>query len=100
EALVEGLGSVDVGHGDYVDLEVHVDVPRGRVVACVAYFGGAHGCLPPFRRKTLIGLRSADVEGDLCACGRLAGDRTHHVANAERLLHGVRGWAGRGRGSR
>src|ERR1039457_3352020 len=45
QALVELLGSVDVGHGDDLDLEVHVDLPDGRVAAGVVYFGGAHGCL-------------------------------------------------------
>lgn len=37
--------SVDVGHGDDVDLEVHVDLPDGRVAAPAVYFGGGHGCL-------------------------------------------------------
>jgi hypothetical protein len=45
QALVELLGSVDVGHGDDLDLEVHVDLPDGRVAAGVVYFGGAQGCL-------------------------------------------------------
>jgi hypothetical protein len=45
QALVEPLSSVDVGHGDDVDLEVHVDLPDGRAAAGVVYFGSAHCCL-------------------------------------------------------
>ena len=42
QALVELLGSVDVGHGDDVDLELHVDLPDARVAARGLCFGGAH----------------------------------------------------------
>jgi hypothetical protein len=69
QALVELLGSVDVGDGDDLDLEVHVDLPDGRVAAGVVYFGGAHGCLLgcvvcktlSFRRETSMGLRIGDA---------------------------------------
>jgi len=40
QASVELLRSVDVGHGDDVDLEVHLDRPDGRVAARVVCFGG------------------------------------------------------------
>jgi hypothetical protein len=42
QALIEFLGSVDVGHRDDHDLELHVDPPDARVAACVVYVGGAH----------------------------------------------------------
>jgi hypothetical protein len=45
QALIELLGSVDVGHGDDHDLEVQVDLPDRPVEAGHAYFGGTHGCL-------------------------------------------------------
>jgi hypothetical protein len=54
QVLVELLGSVDVGHGDDLDLEVHVDLPGGRVAAGVVYFGGAHGCLLSEGRPQLV----------------------------------------------
>ena len=42
QALVELLGPVDVGHGDDVDLELHVDLPDRGVEARGLCFGGAH----------------------------------------------------------
>ncbi len=45
QPLVELLGPVDVGHRDDLDLELHVDLPDGRVAARVRYLGGAHACL-------------------------------------------------------
>src|SRR5262249_32608354 len=45
QPLVELLGPVDVGHGNDLDLELHVDLPDSPVAARVVYFGGAHVCL-------------------------------------------------------
>ena len=42
QAFVELLGSVDVGHGNDVDLELHVDRPDARVGARGLCFGGGH----------------------------------------------------------
>src|SRR6516162_2667583 len=39
QALIELLGSVDVGHGNDHDLELHVAPPDARVAACVVYVG-------------------------------------------------------------
>src|SRR5205085_3154268 len=38
QALIELLGSVNVRHGDDLDLELHVDPPDARVAACGAFF--------------------------------------------------------------
>ena len=42
QVFVVLLGSVDVGHGDDVDLELHVGLPDSRVGARGVCFGGAH----------------------------------------------------------
>jgi hypothetical protein len=44
QLLVEPLGSVDVGHGDDVDFEIHVDTANPRLAGC-RYLGCAHGTL-------------------------------------------------------
>jgi hypothetical protein len=45
QAFVELLGPVDVGHRDYLDFEVKVELPDALVCARVVNFGGAHVCL-------------------------------------------------------
>src|SRR5215813_5535024 len=62
QALIEFLGSVDVGHGDDHDLELHVDPPDARVAACVGYVGGAHRyLLICAARNPQLGLRIGDA---------------------------------------
>src|ERR1700733_9738266 len=45
QTLIELLGSVDVGHGNDLNLELHIDPPDACVAAWGAFFGGAHGYL-------------------------------------------------------
>ena len=62
QALIEYLGSVDVGHGDDHDLELHVGPPDARVAACVVYIGGAHHyLLICVARNPQLGLRIGDA---------------------------------------
>src|SRR6516165_2882062 len=62
QALIEFLGSVDVGHGDDHNLELHVDPPDARVAACVVYVDGAHHYLLfCVARNPQLGLRIGDA---------------------------------------
>src|SRR6185312_1084725 len=45
QACIEVLGSVNVGDGDDLDLELHVDPRDARIPACGAFFSGAHSYL-------------------------------------------------------
>src|SRR6516225_7326284 len=75
QALIEFLGSVDVGHGDDHDLELHVDPPDARVAACVVYVRGAHRyLLICVSRNPQLGLRIGYATKrtlvDIAACQR------------------------------
>ena len=59
QAFVELLGSLDVGHGDDVDLEMYVDLADARVTARVVDFGGAHVDLRRFGVGVRVVLWSA-----------------------------------------
>src|SRR5262252_6566107 len=62
QALIEFLGSVDVGHGNDHDLELHVDPPDARVTACIVYVGGTHRyLLICVARNPQLGLRIGDA---------------------------------------
>src|SRR6516225_352052 len=63
QALIERLGSLDVGHGDDHDLELHVDPPDARVAACVVDVSDAHHYLLicGARRNPELGLRIGDA---------------------------------------
>ena len=54
QALVELLGSVDVGDGDDLDLQVKIGLPDGRVAARAVYFGDADGWLVSGGRPQLV----------------------------------------------
>src|SRR5205823_11643091 len=43
DSRVEPLGPVDVGHGDDLDFELHVDPPNARLAGDAGYLGCAHG---------------------------------------------------------